>query len=65
MPIIRRPDLEPEYWMVLAATSGKIADDRESPDCFHVFFPNGVTPEEIDETLNKYGLSCDDISNWE
>ena len=65
MPVFRRPNLEPEYWMVLAAYFGKIADDRKTPDCFHVFFPNGVTPEEIDETLNKYGLSCDDISNWE
>ena len=62
MPIIRRPNLEPEHWMVLAAYLGKIADDRKTPDCFHVFFPNGVTPEEIDETLNKYGLSCDDIA---
>ena len=24
----------------------------------------GATPEEIEETLNKYGLSSDDISNW-
>ena len=62
MPIIRRSNLEPEHWMVLAAYLGKFADDRKTPDCFHVFFPNGVTPEEIDETLNKYGLSCDDIS---
>ena len=62
MLIIRRPNLEPE---VLADYLEKIADDRKTPDCFHVFFPNGVTPEEIDETLNKYGLSCDDISNWE
>ena len=26
---------------------------------------DGASSEEIDETLNKYGLSCDDISNWE
>ena len=54
MPIIRRPNLEPE---VLAAYLEKIADDRKTPDCFHVLFPKCVTPEEIDETLNKYGLS--------
>ena len=25
-------------------------------------FPDGVTPKEIDETLNKYGSSCDEIA---
>ena len=39
MPIFRRPNLEPEHWMVLAAYLGKFADDRKTPDCFHVFFP--------------------------
>jgi hypothetical protein len=24
---------------------------------------DGASPEEIDETLGKYGLSCDDIRN--
>ena len=64
MPIFRRPNLEPEHWMVLAAYFGKLLVDRKMPDCFHVF-SRRLYAEEIDETLKKYGLSCDDISNWE
>ena len=46
---------EAENWVITARTELKAAlEDCEA---------EGLTPEEIDQVFEKYGLSCEEISN--
>ena len=65
MPIFRRPNLEPEHWMVLAAYFGKIADDRKTPDCFHVISRTASRLKKSTRRSISRGSLAMRSANWE